>query len=184
MEMNKNCNKEWNKDNGHKDLNILYFWKIKKFICCAIACKFQTELNLHETSFQKNFQKLTTECCFLLHEYNNCWIIGNSLWQKVWSDKMREIMFKIFNKQVMLAGTESVLSSCATERTTDIVTDSGDGVSCTVPIYGGFSLPHAILRLTGARRDLIDDLKEILTERGNASTTVKIGNRRRDQGGV
>ncbi|XP_075243496.1 actin-3-like isoform X2 [Convolutriloba macropyga] len=86
-------------------------------------------------------------------------------------EKMTQIMFETFNVPAIYVAVQAVLSLYASGRTTGCALDIGDGVSHTVPIYEGYSLPHAIQRMDLGGRDLTDYLARIMMDGGYSFAT-------------
>ena len=87
-------------------------------------------------------------------------------------DRMTRTTFETCNVPAMYVAIQAVLSLYASGRTMGIVMDFGYGVSHTVPIYEGYALLRAILRLDLAGRDVTEYLMKILTDHGYSFTTT------------
>ncbi|XP_057616766.1 actin-related protein T1 [Chionomys nivalis] len=81
-------------------------------------------------------------------------------------EKTTEIMFEKFNVPALYLCNHAVGALCASACITGLVVDSGDGVTCTVPIYEGYALSHAITKLYVAGRDITEHLTRLLLAKG------------------
>jgi len=79
-------------------------------------------------------------------------------------EKMVQIMFDTFEVTNTYVAIQAVMSLYAAGRTTGLVVDSGDGVSHTVPVFEGFSVPHAVEKMDIAGRVLTNYLQKLLLE--------------------
>uniref|UniRef100_A0A183BN87 ANK_REP_REGION domain-containing protein n=1 Tax=Globodera pallida TaxID=36090 RepID=A0A183BN87_GLOPA len=84
---------------------------------------------------------------------------------KVNRNKMVQHMFEKFNVPAMyVAVPTTLLALYGSGRTTGIVLDSGDGVTCATPIHEGYAVPNATQRLDIAGRDLTNFLIRLLND--------------------
>ena len=90
---------------------------------------------------------------------------------KVNREKMISIMFESFNVPNCYVAIQAVLSLYAAGRTTGLVVDSGDGVSHTVPVFEGFSIPHAVTKMDIAGRVLTNWAQKLLLNHGHNFTS-------------
>merc|ERR1711892_1240269 len=75
-------------------------------------------------------------------------------------EKMTQIMFETFNCPPCMWPSR-LCSPCTPLAVPPVLMDSGDGVSHGVPVYEGYALPHAIVRLDLAGRELTNYLMKI-----------------------
>ena len=80
-------------------------------------------------------------------------------------------MFETFNVPAFFVSIDGVLALYASGRTTGIVDLIGPAVSHSIPIYEGYVLPHAVLRIELGTNDLVEYMMKILTDRGYSFTT-------------
>jgi len=94
-------------------------------------------------------------------------------------EKMTQLMFETFQVQGLYVAIQAVMSLYSNGRTTGMVCDSGDGVTHTVPVYEGFSIPHAVKKNYIAGRAITDHMAKLLqadgiTEQGGQSAWRQI----------
>jgi actin-related protein len=85
-------------------------------------------------------------------------------------ERLTQLIFETFHAGAMYIAVQAVLALYAAGLTTGVVLDAGDGVTHAVPVLEGYALPHAILRLDLAGRDLTQYLAALLAARGHAFT--------------
>eukprot|EP00792_Barthelona_sp_PAP020_P008643 TRINITY_DN3234_c0_g1_i1.p2 TRINITY_DN3234_c0_g1~~TRINITY_DN3234_c0_g1_i1.p2 ORF type:complete len:393 (+),score=120.98 TRINITY_DN3234_c0_g1_i1:36-1181(+) len=94
--------------------------------------------------------------------------------------QMVEIMFDEFQVDSCYVQTQAILALYSQGLVTGCIFDSGDGVSHTIPIYEGFILNQAIMRLNLAGRSITNYLKELLMEENwHAETSSQLQHVRR-----
>jgi len=86
-------------------------------------------------------------------------------------EKMTSIMFETFQAKNVYVALQAVMSLYAAGRTTGLVCDAGDGVSHTIPVFEGFSIPHAVEKMEIAGRVLTDWMQKLLQGQGITLTS-------------
>lgn len=87
-------------------------------------------------------------------------------------EKMVQLMFETFEVKNIYVAIQAVMSLYSAGRTTGLVVDAGDGVSHTVPVFEGFSLPHAVEKMEIAGRVLTNYLQRLLIGVGESFTSA------------
>lgn len=77
------------------------------------------------------------------------------------------------SSSALCVAVQAVVSLYASGRAAEIVWDSGEGVTHTVPIYDGHALSQAVVRLDIASHILSDYVKRILALRGYIFTPLE-----------
>ncbi|XP_068390092.1 actin-related protein T1 [Eschrichtius robustus] len=81
-------------------------------------------------------------------------------------EKTAKVMFETFSVPAFYLSNHVVVALYTSASVTGLVVDSGNGITCTVPIFEGYSLPHTITKLYVAGRDITEHLTRLLLASG------------------
>ena len=90
---------------------------------------------------------------------------------KIIREKLVQTAFDNFEVPGTYIGIDGVLAMYAAGRTSGVVLDSGYDVTHAIPVFEGFSLPHAVKRLNLAGNDLTNYMAALLAEQGTSLIT-------------
>lgn len=81
-------------------------------------------------------------------------------------ERTAAVMFETFQVPAFYLSDQAVLALYASACVTGLVVDSGAGATRAVPVFEGYSLPHAVGRLCVAGRDITEQLARLLRAGG------------------
>ncbi|KAI9326454.1 actin family [Zopfochytrium polystomum] len=113
----------------------------------------------------------STTSCVLLPRSTPFYSAEAPLNPKANREKMMQVMFETFNVPAFHVSIQAVLALYAASRGFGVVLDSGEGVTHVVPVYEGYSMPHAVHRMNLAGRDITHHLHRIMRDRGYSFAT-------------
>jgi actin, other eukaryote len=150
----RECYKEY-ADNGTEDTEVQEAWPVERGVLDDVADMdvllgnvFNYELGLQPEIHQT----------VMLTEAPLC--------TRAKRAEMSELMFETFKVPALSTCNTAVLSLFAAGRTRGLVLECGAGVSHVVPVFEGFPLNHAVLRLDVAGQDVTQRLNALLLQHG------------------
>ena len=68
--------------------------------------------------------------------------------------KMADIIFETFRVKSFQVCNTAALSMYSTGKVSGLIVESGEALTYTVPVFEGYALPHAMLKLEVAGQDV------------------------------
>ncbi|XP_072013693.1 actin, muscle-like isoform X2 [Amphiura filiformis] len=93
-------------------------------------------------------------------------LVENTMTLRYNKERATQIMFETFDVPALYLAADAAMSLLQSGRTTGIVLEAGDGSTHMVPIYEGRCLPYCLAHLPLNGRDITDNLRTLLRERG------------------
>ena len=83
--------------------------------------------------------------------------------------QMAQIMFDKLQVKSLVVMNTAALGMYSSGRVSGLIAEVGEGISYTVPVFQGYALPHAQIKLDLAGKDVTEKLIEQLTAEGIAN---------------